>query len=569
MARFLNAMICDKYNALFALLVGLCATFIVANSTAPLMSGDDITYYIALANGESVWHGRDFALGRFFPLAGWNLNFISFFSTNPYAFMVFNALCFVVTAWCFYALTRYFSPKIRIICFVIFSFSVGAVKIYTQITFPETTQIVFIMLFFALTRALFSTNLNAKSHTNLKGANLANLNSANLARGGANRNLKIAIIFATALICANFALYLKEVSFVIIGGFGFFYLVLSFIAGRKQKRKVPRIAMIFCALLIASSLIFLGVYFYFTLGASGKYGEFGVFSTIRTTVVAIFGTPLVSIALPLIIVIRAYRAIKGDEIHPFYDSLGGCALFYFVAFLVLGMGSFHYFALPNLLSAIYATFFVSRHFDLLKCFWIRVVCAIITLIFATSCAPQSLHYYTLNKIQNKNLNDGFAFLSDYISTKQGKTTIYFDGFCRGIDKCYNSWNYPAMFSILPKLHKVGDFDIKSAEPNGKIFSVDSHSNLSFFNSESIEMPQSGDLIVLMYMSDKFMSESYVDLLKNRYELIFETQNAGYVPNYSAMSVGAWALRKLGINHALNNMGNIFKMPKQFYVLRVR
>ena len=192
MARFLNAMICDKYNAIFALLVGLCAVFIIANSTAPLMSGDDITYYIALANGESVWHGRDFALGRFFPLAGWNLNLIALFSTNPYAFMIFNALCFVAVAVCFYNLTRDFSPKMRVICFVIFSFSVGAVKIYTQITFPETTQVVFIMLFFVLTRALFSANLCENPLMNLKGANpkATNLNTANPARGGQNGIIK-------------------------------------------------------------------------------------------------------------------------------------------------------------------------------------------------------------------------------------------------------------------------------------------------------------------------------------------------------------------------------------------
>ena len=343
------------------------------------------------------------------------------------------------------------------------------------------------------------------------------------------------------------------------------------IAGRQSKRRIPRIATIFCALLIVSSLVFLGAYFYFTLGASGKYGEFGVFSSIRTAVVAILGTPLVSIALPLMIAIRAYKITRHKEqIYPFFDSLGLCAFFYFMAFLVLGMGSFHYFALPCILSAIYAVFFINCHFDLLKRFWIRVASVIIALIFVTSCLPQSLHYYTLNKIQNKNLNDGFAFLGAYISANDtGKTIIYFDGFCRGIDRCYNSWNYPALFSILPKLHNVWDFNIKSAEPNGKIFSIDSHSNLSFFNSKSVEVPHSGDLIVLMYMSDKFMDNSYINLLKNRYELIFETQNVGYVPNYSAMSLGAYILQNLDINHALNNMGNIFKNPKQFYVLRVR
>lgn len=551
------------YNALFIALVGICAIGIVVNSTAPLMSGDDIMFYADLKNGEFVrigWTWRE--IGRFVPLIAWDFNLISLFTTNPYAFMFIHAFYFIIVAVCFYKLTHRFSSSARVVLFAIFTFSVGAVKSYTQLPYSETLQMTFIMLFFALTRALFSVN----PHTNLA----MNLNSANLKRGGAEWDYKIAIIFVVALICANIALYLKEVSFVIIGGFGFFYLALSLIAERKQKHKRAQIIAIFCALLIVSSLIFLGAYFYFTLGASGKYGEFGVFSSIRTAVVAILGTPLVSIALPIMIAIRAYKIARyGEQINPFYDSLGLCALFYFIAFLVLGMGSFHYFVVPNLLSAIYGAFFINRHFDLMKCFWIRAVCVIIALIFATSCLPQSIHYYTLNKIQNKNLNDGFAFLGAYISANQGKTTIYFDGFCRGIDRCYNSWSYPAVFSILPKLHGVRNFDIKSAEPNGKIFSIDSHSNLSFFNSESVEVPQSGDLIALFYMSDKFMNKSYIDSLKARYTLIFETQNRGYFPNYNAMSLGAWLLKKYGINHALNNMGNIFKMPKQFYVFRVR
>ncbi len=315
----------------------------------------------------------------------------------------------------------------------------------------------------------------------------------------------------------------------------------------------------------------MGAYFIFAFGAEGKYGEFGVFSTIRTAVVAILGTPLVSIALPIMLGIRTYKIARcGEKIDIFYDALGISAFCYFLAFLVLGMGSFHYFAPPNLLACVYGAFFVNRHCDLLKNAWIRAVLVLTTLIFVSSCVPQSIHYYTLNKIQNKNLNDAFAFLSAYISESQSKTTIYFDGFCRGIDRCYNSWAYPSLFSVLPKIYGVENFDIKSNEPNGKIFSVDLRANLSFFNSDSVDSPQSGDLIILTYMSDKFMIGDFqVKWLKNHYELLYATQNRGYFPNYSAMSLGAYILRNLGINHALNNMGNIFKAPNQVYIFRAR
>lgn len=367
-----------------------------------------------------------------------------------------------------------------------------------------------------------------------------------------------------SLISANLALYLKEVSFVIIGGFGFFYLALGVIA----RREITRICAIFCVLFIISSLIFLGAYFYFTFGAQGKYGEFGVFSPLRTAIVAILGTPLVSIALPIMFIIRAYKIARREaEIDIFYDALGLSAFCYFLAFLALDMGSFHYFAPTNILSCVYCAFFMKQH--LLKTALIRATSAIIALIFISSCVPQSIHYYTLNKIYNKNLNDAFAFLSAYISARDDKTTIYFDGFCRGVDRCYNSWAYPALFSVLPKIYGVNNFDIKSNEPNGKIFSIDSRFDFSFFNSEKVDSPKRGDLIVLTTMSDKFMiGNRRVMWLKNRYELLYATQNRGYFPNYSAMSFGAYILRNLNINHALNNMSNIFKLPSQVYIFRV-
>ncbi len=166
----MESKITKMYNALFIALIALCAVAIVWNTSAPLMSGDDITYYAALVNGESVWHGRDFNLGRFFPLAGWNLNLVAQISTNPYAFMIFNMFCFIAVAVSFYYLTRGFCARARVILFAMFIFSVGCVKIYTQITFPETTQIAFIMIFFSLFSAF--------------------LNSANRTRGGQNTNLK-------------------------------------------------------------------------------------------------------------------------------------------------------------------------------------------------------------------------------------------------------------------------------------------------------------------------------------------------------------------------------------------
>lgn len=157
----MTSKIFDKYTTLFIALTAICAVAIVWDSTAPLMSGDDIEFYAMLVNGESVWHGLGFAWGRFYPLAGWNLNLVAQISINPYAFMIFNALCFIAVAVSFYYLTREFCALARVILFAIFIFSVGCVKIFTQIPFSDTTQIAFIMTFFAL----FSAFLNSANRT--------------------------------------------------------------------------------------------------------------------------------------------------------------------------------------------------------------------------------------------------------------------------------------------------------------------------------------------------------------------------------------------------------------------
>ncbi|WP_143429075.1 hypothetical protein [Helicobacter sp. TUL] len=114
------------------------------------MNTDDINFYTALVQGKDAWHGLDVQNRRFFPLAGWNLNLIALFSTSPYAFMIGNALVFVVTAFCFYKLSIHTKAHraLVFVFFVTFSLTVGYVKITTQIIYPELTQIMFLCLFF-------------------------------------------------------------------------------------------------------------------------------------------------------------------------------------------------------------------------------------------------------------------------------------------------------------------------------------------------------------------------------------------------------------------------------------
>ncbi|MGX2981821.1 hypothetical protein [Helicobacter sp. 23-1045] len=147
----------SKWDYFFAFFVAFYAFCIVYKSAPPLMSGDDINFYADLLEGRAVWHGVDFDYKRFFPLAGWNLNVVALISTSPYAFMSGNALVFAITALCYYALLRRFAvaKSLIFISFVALTLSVGYTKIITQITFPEMTQIMFLMIFLLCGRLFY------------------------------------------------------------------------------------------------------------------------------------------------------------------------------------------------------------------------------------------------------------------------------------------------------------------------------------------------------------------------------------------------------------------------------
>lgn len=551
-----------KYYWLF---VAICAFLIVYKSSMPFVSGDDIYFYGMLLTQGSLWHGLGMDMGRFFPLAGWNHSLVAAFSINPYILMLGNAFIFVITAICFYVLGRKIGaqPKWILLFFAIFALSVGYIKITTQIVFPELTQIMFLCLFLVCAYYFYSAcATNAFWHC---------------------------IVFGVLAVCfGNACLYLKEVSLVFIGGFGACHLVLGYIKFAKERKfglqnlqsqilkdsqtlHFSTSTCIFDSVLILSALIFLGLYAYFTANASSSYAQLSVFSPLRTLIVSVFATPMLSIALPCMIVFRFYKIMwKKDTISVFWDSVALIAMAYFIAFLVLGMASFHYFMPATILACLYAVFIIKLYGKNLKNSFIAWILGILVgFILIANTIPQGVHYFSVNKIQARNTQETMDFLASYITKSPKKVTIYFDGFCRGLDKCYYSWQYKAIFDILPLVYGVDNFDIKSKESNGKNFTLQSSSPLSFFNSDDVSEPQSGDLIVLSYLSEKPMDSDYIDSMIAHNELLFATHNSGYIPAYNLMSFGALVLQHFGIKHSMSNFGNPLRLPSQMYVLRVR
>ena len=153
------------------------------------------------------------------------------------------------------------------------------------------------------------------------------------------------------MLVGNCVIYLKEVSFILIGGFGFFHLFFSFLSNNKSFKTLNAKLIGFDIALMMSGIVFLLIYMYATANAHSSYAnmEF-VFSPIRTFVVAVLAAPFVSIVLPCMLVVRFVLLYKYRQFpNPFWDSIGLVAFVYFVVFLILDMGHFNYLMPANIL----------------------------------------------------------------------------------------------------------------------------------------------------------------------------------------------------------------------------
>lgn len=521
------------------------AGFIVMDSAIPMLNSDGFLFFTQLLESKSAWHGlAGLEMKRFFPLAGWNLALIAQFSLSPYAFMLGNACVLVAFGACYLALGRqsranHWAILVMFVCVVL---SVGYAKLMVEIVFPETTLTLFILAFLLCYFYALHSPSKPKSW----------------------------LLALLAFAFGNAAIYLKEVAFVIISGFGLAHIALSllesFIRTKSLTLTMPRRIFLLDIALALSGVVFLGAYAYFTRGGSGDYSSMEVYSSVRLFAVLFLSAPLLSIALPVALGFRLYRVAKGDAIDVFWDSVGLSGFAYMLAFIALGMGSFHYFTPANILASLYLLFLLG-HYACIKRWGFRVITAVVLAILLTSSIPQGIHYLTFYKTQNNNINDTMRYLASYLKSHP-HTTIYFEGFGRGVDRYYNAWSYPAIFSILPTIFGVREFDIASKEPNGTSFSIDPHSSLSFFNSQEVSTPDSSDLLIITALSDMDIADSRITELESSHELLFKTSNHPYFPQYTLMSIGAKLLQDLGISHPLSNYGNPYRLPAQSYIFRI-
>lgn len=515
--------------------VAIGAFLIIYNSHIFYSVADDLSFYSKFVEGHFVWHGLPSAeSGRFFPLGGISINFASLFSISPYSFMIVNAILFSISACVFLYLldSSGVSVKFAFFAFSIAVLSLGMSNIFTMICYPEVPQIAFIMAFLFFAMRFYRTS-----------------------------KIFHAIL---ALIFANAALYLKEVTFVIIGGFGFFHLIFSYL----NKEKIHK--FFDCALML-SAIIFLLCYLFFTYGGERNYIDSAKYlaSNLKIVLIILFGTPSI-IALWASVAYRIFMVLKHKhKFNSFFDVIGLVASLYVAAYISLGFASLYYYTPAVLLGMAYLAFFIHTYPSIFKNLVFKILSFIIIFLLVSSSFPLGVHQYTRNKFQNQNAQKAMEFLSNYINSHKEKTILYFDNFGRGVNPIWESYAYAIWFDSLKSIFKAENFDVKSSIPIKNGFVIKKDSPYSLYSKIEPDIPQSGDLVILSFFGNITTTKERFDFLQENYELIFKSENPLYFPAYSLPYIISEWLDKRGIARPLSYRGNLFALPSEFLIFKVR
>lgn len=196
------------------------------------------------------------------------------------------------------------------------------------------------------------------------------------------------------------------------------------------------------------------------------------------------------------------------------------------------------------------------------------------MIFAINTLPMGINNYVYLKAEGVKFHSSLAFIAN-IASKSNKTiTLFFDGNGRGEE--YGSWYWKYFARYLDEIYNVKNFDIKSKEPNAKtlynkpkLWLYNPNSPLSIYNNDKVDLPTSGDFIILHNSTNKMVDSAYLKQMQHSYQLLFKSTA------FSFPYIGLKPLIKQLFHHSqtlssatLNNQ-NIFKLPTHDYIYQVR
>ena len=534
-----------------------CYAFIVFYDSAFAVIDDHtLTQTLLIGQNIPLTHHIIPEIGRFYPLDGQDLNVLSaIFGVSASVFYGFNALCVLLVGLCLsYAIATLLpalSPNVknpRMIAYILVALLLLTPAFcgsWFRLFVPERMEFVFLSIMLA-SYAFVANNRGALS----------------------------VIVLIIGALSAMIACFYKETCFILIGGFAFMHLLLTWINRRyDSSQKLNGKLLAFDVLLLCACVVWVLAYYIFVIAqktTSGRYGD-----TLHNPLIVfgknlftyIMNEPFLFVLVPLLFfyrvfaIARAYKASpKSLPFMPILDSSLCAAMAFMGAYLVLNISSAHY-PLPGYTLGLVALSAIPALFGVMGSIMRRV-----TMVVVVFCAGifvgNSLFYsvFTINhyKASGQNLQATLAFFS----SQNKPATIMLEGVdCSLIEKseiCYSfeKWlEYSGVrVSIIPDKDLYNPLR-KSLE--SKLTKADSSQS---DNTKAAPQPQ---YLILTPFSSNPINSDYIAKLDSSYKRIYHADhwaNLGFVGIKTLMK---YMLVKDSSNLVFS--GNIWNLPGHFYI----
>lgn len=485
---------------------------------------DDHTLLSTLFIGKQIPFFILPEIGRFYPLDAQELNIISsIFGISADIFYIFSGIfAFILICCVFFALNRFLRNKIHSLFWIlIILFSPAFATSFLRLFVPEKLESVFFAIFIFSFIRFCDTNRF--------------------------------IFFVSALISANFALYYKEVAFIMLGGFCFFYVLFSY----KQKNKNPKILSL---LLLFSCVVWVVAYYVFVLSVkttSGNYGDtpYNVITVFFKNIVNYtLSEPFLFIGIFALLVFRFYLvSFKHCKINPILDSALIASALHSLAYFALNIYSFHYPLPAYIFGIIPLAFYLREYF---KYLFVKFLIAICAFVWLFNAFPAFIYQFNHYKAVPNNFANTIDFITSYIH-KNPHTSIYLDG----VNRASSGEVYHSFIKNL-EFRSTDDFDMKSDLPIDNILLgvEDPISKYSVFKSNDVISKKSGDLVVWTPYSTKPLDSS-------NYELLFYSDYGFNIPFLGIKSILKSIIIASKKDLVLSD--NISMLPIHFSVYKVK
>ena len=488
--------------------------------------------WLAIYDKEAIWNGYSPNNGRFFPLASFDLNILMRFSSSPYLFFTYNALLASIFAFIYLKIlnnTNHSILNLFIIAF--FMLSVGFVVIFFGICYGDKSMIVFLSLFMLCTFYVIKNNNP--------------------------------IYIFLGILFLNLSIYLKEPVFIATFYIGFLLFL----------QKAHKHLKTYSILIMLSSVIYCILYFMLIFNHIDKsYDRYTENSDIITITLQgiinyILNDGIIIFLIPVLFIYRIFKVfIKKEAFEIFFDSFLSASFVYLCAYLALGIFE-TYYLLPCYIfgGASILYFLINQRY--IKFILIKIALILGLLGFFTSSLPFGIYTMINLKAQGVQFNEVLDFSAKYLK-QYPNTNIYFDGTGRGRE-IYAEYYVGYFAEYLNKIYNVKEFDIKTNMPNLKDIKIDSKKAYTYFNSLDLHTPKSGDLIILNNTTTNKIDKKYMQDLKDKYTLIYKS-NFPTIPYINIKSLIKFAnLNLTKSNHSLFGHQNIFRLPLNSYIFKVK